>query len=124
MIFIYFQTYLICIAFLGLAVKLSQCQECVVTRCQETVSGANFNKYPNKEVERAANDVRYNPADSNPRKKRDTYYQQPPKVISPGKVIVMPPPGQAPKGYPQPGKSTISCFVGESQSYPVFKINK
>ena len=37
------------------------------------------------------------------RKKRDTHYQQPAKVINPGKVIVMPPPGQAPKGYPQPG---------------------
>ena len=54
-------------------------------------------------AENAANSLANPSPKPDGRGKRDTHYPQPAKVINPGKVIVMPPPGQAPKGYPQPG---------------------
>ncbi len=99
-------------------------QKCWVTQCTQTASATNLPFYPVSE----AQNVRpgYGPSNFNrPRRQASDYnappavyeipsynappprYEaptQPPKVLNPGRVVVMPPPGKAPQGFPQPGQ--------------------
>ena len=80
-------------------------------KCTDTVTVYNHQTPPTQNVEdvssttylngrkrRSAQEGNYNPPASYDAPTR------PPKVLNPGKVIVMPPPGEFPAGYPQPGQ--------------------
>ena len=80
-------------------------QNCVVTECTQRETGVNQNQYPLRDVQnvRPTNNPSSKPG-INGRKKRDTRYKKPNKPIEHGSVIVMPPPGEAPQKFPQPGQ--------------------
>ena len=106
----FFQIFIPCLALL--ACTSPAYTAFVETRCTRQATGSNLNNYPVPDV----NSIAAGGAAANAipnRGKRDTSYNAPtlytttteaPKVHNPGKVIVMPPPGKAPVGYPQPGE--------------------
>ncbi len=108
---------------IGVGSVLSQ-QNCVIEQCTQTLSAANLADYPLPEVQNTKPDFGA-PNFNRPRRQASDYnappagyetpsynapppsYEaltQPPKVLNPGRVVVMPPPGKAPQGFPQPGQ--------------------
>ncbi len=92
---------------MAICISLADSQDqCRIDTCTQTQQGTG------QTYDEAMKGVKEATASSNPYKgrrpgrgKRDTGYgKQPNRVIEHGKVIVMPPPGQAPPKSPQPGQ--------------------
>jgi hypothetical protein len=95
-----------------ICISLAHSQQCRIDTCTQreqgtghdygqALDGVNRASPSNNPTNKNRPGSRRNP----PRGKRDTGYGKPQnQVIEHGKVIVMPPPGQAPQKYPQPGQ--------------------
>jgi len=67
---------------------------------------SNFNRPRRQVSDYNAPPIRYEtPNYNNPPPPSYEAPTEPPKILNPGRVVVMPPPGKAPPGFPQPGQA-------------------